>query len=122
MTRRRWTLTTVCLGVLMLLLDITIRLAQLPHLAARSHGIVEQATSGDPAHALRVLPPALRGQAAEAIRAAFVSGFDRILWVAAAVALAGAVAALCLVRARDFAAAGTRDLRAAQPSATWARR
>jgi EmrB/QacA subfamily drug resistance transporter len=80
------------------------RLAHLGALAGRGHGLVEQATSGDAAHALRSLPPALRAPAAEAIRTAFVSGFDRILWVAAAVALAGAVLALCLVRARDLAA------------------
>jgi hypothetical protein len=31
-----------------------------------------------------------------------VSGFDRILWIATATALAGAVLSFVLVRARDF--------------------
>jgi EmrB/QacA subfamily drug resistance transporter len=80
------------------------RLAQLPQLGGRSHRIVEQATAGDVAHVLRALPPALRAPAAKAVHAAFVSGFDRILWVAAAIALGGAVAALGLMRARDLSA------------------
>jgi EmrB/QacA subfamily drug resistance transporter len=49
---------------------------------------------------------ALAGHAdAAARRAAFVAGFDRILWVAAAVSLAGAILALVLVRQRDFVTA-----------------
>ncbi|HEY7630575.1 MAG TPA: DHA2 family efflux MFS transporter permease subunit [Thermoleophilaceae bacterium] len=35
-------------------------------------------------------------------RVAFVAGFDRILWIAAAIAVAGAVLALVLVHERDF--------------------
>jgi EmrB/QacA subfamily drug resistance transporter len=96
------------------------RLAQVPQLAGRSHAVVEQATAGDPARALQALPPALRASGADAIHAAFVSGFDRILWVAAAIALGGAVAALGLVRARDLAAGrAPRTLQpAAEPSGT----
>jgi EmrB/QacA subfamily drug resistance transporter len=50
---------------------------------------------------------ALAGHVADAAarRAAFVSGFDRILWIAAAVSFAGAVLAVVLVRQRDFHAA-----------------
>jgi EmrB/QacA subfamily drug resistance transporter len=73
-----------------------------PRLAARGHAIAQQAASGDPKQALQSLPPALREPAAHALRTAFVSGFDRILWIAAAIALAGTVLSLVLVRGRDF--------------------
>jgi hypothetical protein len=73
-----------------------------PQLGARRHAIVEHATSGDPTQALRSLPPTLREPVAHAVRTAFVSGFDRILWIAAAISLAGAVLAFVLVRERDF--------------------
>jgi EmrB/QacA subfamily drug resistance transporter len=50
---------------------------------------------------------ALAGHVADAAarRAAFVSGFDRILWIAATVSFAGAILAVVLVRQRDFHAA-----------------
>ena len=73
-----------------------------PQLASHRHAIVEHATSGDPTQALQSLPPAVREPVAHALRAAFVSGFDRILWVAAAIALVGAVLSFVLVRQRDF--------------------
>jgi EmrB/QacA subfamily drug resistance transporter len=62
-------------------------------LAARGHTL-------DPAQVLQSVPPSLR----EPVARAFVSGFDRILWIAAATALAGAIASVVLVRARDFEA------------------
>jgi hypothetical protein len=77
---------------------------QLARLGPGRHALVEHATSGDPAQALRSLPPELRASVAHAFRVAFVSGFDRILWVAAATALAGAALAFVLVRTRDFEA------------------
>jgi hypothetical protein len=73
-----------------------------PQLGERSHRIVEQATSGNAGAALESLPPALRGSVAHALRVAFVSGFDRILWIAAAISFAGALAGLVLVRQRDL--------------------
>jgi EmrB/QacA subfamily drug resistance transporter len=73
-----------------------------PQLGARRHAIVEHATSGDPGRAIQSVPPGLREPVAHAFHVAFVSGFDRILWVAAAIALAGAVLSLVLVRKRDF--------------------
>jgi EmrB/QacA subfamily drug resistance transporter len=75
-----------------------------PQLGARRHAIAEQATSGDPSHALASVPAPLREPVAHAVRAAFVSGFDRILWIAAAISLGGAVLSLLLIRQRDFEA------------------
>jgi EmrB/QacA subfamily drug resistance transporter len=78
-----------------------------PQLSAHRGAIAEQATSGDPSHTMQSVPAPLRAQVADAFRTAFVSGFDRILWVAAAVSLAGAILALVLVRRRDFVTAPT---------------
>jgi EmrB/QacA subfamily drug resistance transporter len=66
-------------------------------------------------HALAQLPPGQRGPVAHAFRVAFVSGFDRILWIAAGTALAGAVLSVVLVRARDFETA--RQLHRRDPAA-----
>src|SRR5262249_58118678 len=59
-----------------------------PHLGARPHEIIDQATSGNAAHILSSLPPGLRAPVADALRVSFVAGFDRTLWIAAAIALA----------------------------------
>ncbi len=77
-----------------------------PQLGARSHRIVEQATSGNAAAALSSLPPALREPVAHSLRVAFVSGFDRILWIAAVISFAGAVLSTVLVRQRDLEVPG----------------
>jgi EmrB/QacA subfamily drug resistance transporter len=83
------------------------RLAEtVPQLGDRTRGVVEQATSGNAPAALRSLPPALRQPVAHALRIAFVSGFDRILWIAAGIGFAGAVLSLLLVRQRDLEHAG----------------
>jgi len=78
------------------------QLAQVPQLGARAPGVVEQVTSGDAAQAVQSLPPVLREPVAGAIRTSFVSGLDRILWIAAAISLIGAVLSLLLVRQRDL--------------------
>jgi EmrB/QacA subfamily drug resistance transporter len=73
-----------------------------PQLGARSHALAGSVTSGNPSQALHALPPSVRHPVGEALRVAFVSGFDRILWIAAAIALAGALLSLLLVRQKDF--------------------
>jgi hypothetical protein len=76
--------------------------ATVPQLGVRTHGVVEQATSGNAAAALRSLPPDLRTPVAHAFRVAFVSGFDRILWVGAVIGFLGAALSLLLVRQQDL--------------------
>ena len=51
---------------------------------------------------LASLPPARRGEVAAAIRSAFAAGLNDLLYVTAALALAGAVCALLLIRSKDF--------------------
>jgi hypothetical protein len=52
--------------------------------------------------AMHALPAGLRRPVLESLHVAFVSGFDRILWVACAIAAAGALLSFLLVRQRDF--------------------
>jgi EmrB/QacA subfamily drug resistance transporter len=70
-------------------------------LGPRREGIMNQASSGN-AEGLQALPPDLRATVADALEVSFVDGLDRILWIAAAVALAGAIISLLLVRQRDL--------------------
>jgi EmrB/QacA subfamily drug resistance transporter len=72
-----------------------------PQLGPRREGIIDQASSGN-AEGLQTLPPDLQAAVADALRVSFVDGLDRILWIAAAVALAGAIVSLVLVRGRDL--------------------
>jgi EmrB/QacA subfamily drug resistance transporter len=76
--------------------------ANAPQLGARRHAVVEQVTSGNAAQAIHALPAGLRRPVLESLHVAFVSGFDRILWVACAIAGAGALLSFLLVRQRDF--------------------
>jgi EmrB/QacA subfamily drug resistance transporter len=92
-----------------------------PQLGERSHRIVDQATNGNASAALGSLPPSLREPVAHALRVAFVSGFDRILWIAAAISLAGALLSLLLVRQRDLAASSEQPRASLSPVPSTAR-
>jgi EmrB/QacA subfamily drug resistance transporter len=72
-----------------------------PQLGPRRVGIMDQASSGN-AEGLQALPPDLRATVADALQVSFVDGLDHILWIAAAIALAGAIISLLLVRQRDL--------------------
>ena len=73
-----------------------------PQLGAHRGAVAQQLASGDPGRAIQSLPPGLREPVSSAMHVAFVSGFDRILWVAAAVALVGAGFTFALIRGRDL--------------------
>jgi EmrB/QacA subfamily drug resistance transporter len=89
-----------------------------PQLGDRRHLIVHQAASGNANQALHSLPARLQGPVAHAYRVSFVDGLDRILWIAAAIALTGAVISFLLVRQRDLrrdeAEGGREDERTAE--------
>jgi EmrB/QacA subfamily drug resistance transporter len=72
--------------------------------AAHAHQIAHAISGGGVTHALTGTPAALRPVIAGAGRAGFVSGLNDILLAGAAVAFAGALASLVLVRERDFVA------------------
>ncbi len=82
-------------------------------LASRAHGVAAAVSQGQGQRVLAALPPAARQAAGQAVRTAFVSGLNEILMVSGTGALVAAVAAVILIRSRDFVAR-TPPLEAAQ--------
>jgi len=78
--------------------------------------IVTMVRQGQAGRLLASPPPASRGQVAAAIRSAFAAGLNDLLFVTGALALAGALCALLLIRSKDFVRTG-RTEPAAVPSA-----
>jgi hypothetical protein len=76
--------------------------------------LAEGVASGSPEAALARAPEGTGRFVATAARAAFVSGLNEILLVAAAVALAGAVLSFVLVRSRDFSREADEPLEIAE--------
>jgi hypothetical protein len=70
----------------------------------RTDELAEAITSGGSDQVVAAVPPQFRGQLTEAANQAFISGLNDILIVAMAVAIAGAISAIVLVRRRDFVA------------------
>jgi hypothetical protein len=73
---------------------------------AVSSGATDQAVSG--------APPQFRDQALNAANHAFVTAFNEILLIGAAVCIVGGILGLAMVRQRDFVASGEA---AAEPAA-----
>jgi EmrB/QacA subfamily drug resistance transporter len=69
-----------------------------------AHAIATAISSGQTQHAIARVPPQARATVGELARSSFVAGLNEILLIAAIVALAGAVAALVLIRSSDFIA------------------
>jgi hypothetical protein len=119
MERKWWTLLAVCLGTFMLLVDVTIVNVALPRFrtpAGHAHGLATAFSQGEGPHVLAALPPAARRTAADVARLAFVSGLNEILVVSGVGALLAAVAAVALIRGRDFvASAQARPATPAKP-------
>ena len=80
---------------------VTSSLARTP-LAHSAHQIANAVSSGHVAQVLAHAPMTMRGQLAAASTNSFVHALDDILLIAAVVAFAGAVAALALIRRKDF--------------------
>jgi hypothetical protein len=76
-----------------------------PQFANRADQLAEGIASGGSKQAIAQAPPGARGQITEAANQAFISGFNTILLVGVAIAIAGAISALVLVRRRDFVTA-----------------
>ena len=71
--------------------------------AGRAAQIAHAVAAGGTQQVLHRVPAAQRPQASVAIHLAFTSAMNEILLVGGVIALLGAVAAVVLVRARDFA-------------------
>jgi hypothetical protein len=72
--------------------------------AGQAHAVATAVTQGQAQQAIAGLPRGVQRVAGEAVRAAFVSGLNEILVVSGIAALIMAVAALVLIRNKDFAA------------------
>ncbi|HUE27643.1 MAG TPA: hypothetical protein VMP89_12790, partial [Solirubrobacteraceae bacterium] len=88
--------------------QLTPRLVGTPA-AGRAASIAHAVAAGGTQQVLHSVPPSARTQANAAIHVAFTGAMNDILLVAGIVALAGAVLALVLVRARDFVIPGARE-------------
>lgn len=79
--------------------------------------IASMVRQGQVGQLLASLPAARRGVVAEAIRSGFAAGLGDLLIVTAALAFAGAVCALLLIRGRDFVRTGRTQPPGASPTA-----
>jgi EmrB/QacA subfamily drug resistance transporter len=83
--------------------EVVQRVAATPSLAHQGPKIAAAVQSGQVSKLIASLPAGARQAVATVTRAAFASGLNRILLVAAIIALAAGVLALLLIRGRDFA-------------------
>jgi EmrB/QacA subfamily drug resistance transporter len=79
----------------------------IPGLSGKGPELATAIRSGDVGSALGGLPAGARVPAEQLARAAFTAGLDRILLVAAAIAVVSAVVAITTIRSRDFARPGS---------------
>jgi len=81
-------------------------LASAKAVASAAPRIATTVRQGQVGHLLASLPAARRGVVAEAIRSGFAAGLNDLLIVTAALAFAGAVCAVALIRGKDFVRTG----------------
>ncbi len=85
--------------------EVADKLAGTP-VASRASDFAEAVAAGATQQAAAAAPPAFRGQLVDIGHAAFISGLNTLLLIAAAVAIVGAIGSALLVRQRDFVASG----------------
>jgi EmrB/QacA subfamily drug resistance transporter len=73
-----------------------------PSLAGSASAIAADVRQGSIGQVLASVPAADRGATALALRASFASGLNDLLYITAALALAGGVCAMVLIRGKDF--------------------
>jgi EmrB/QacA subfamily drug resistance transporter len=83
--------------------DVRARIAKVPGLAHQGPQIATAVQSGEIGQVISKLPAHARQAVGTITRAAFTAGLDRILLVAAIIALAAGVISLAAIRGRDFA-------------------
>jgi len=83
-----------------------------------AHALAAAISDGAASQAIGHLPVAQRAAASAVARASFISSLNDLFLVAAIVAFAGGVAALALIRSRDFVAQGAQHGSAGQGTAT----
>jgi len=88
--------------------EVLARVAAVPGLSPKGPQIATAVQSGEIGHVIGQLPAPARQAAGVITRAAFTSGLDRILLVAAIIALASGMVSLAAIRSKDFARAAPR--------------
>jgi predicted MFS family arabinose efflux permease len=83
--------------------DVVAKVSALPGLSGRGGQIATAIQSGEIGRVLTRLPPAAAQRVGLITKAAFTTGLDSILLVAAVIALVGAVISLAAIRSKDFA-------------------
>jgi EmrB/QacA subfamily drug resistance transporter len=73
-----------------------------PSLASSANAIAAGVREGSVGQVLASVPAADRGATALALRSSFASGLNELLYITAALALAGGVCAVLLIRGKDF--------------------
>ncbi|MGO8725478.1 MAG: MFS transporter [Streptosporangiaceae bacterium] len=86
--------------------EVVSRVTAVRGLSGRGSQIATAVQSGQIEHVLSKLPPQARQSVGMITRAAFTTGLDRILLVAAVIALASGVISLAAIRSKDFAHQG----------------
>ncbi len=85
--------------------EVLVRAAAVPELSARGPEIAGAVQSGQIGNVIARLPAPARQVVGTITRAAFTTGLDRILLVAAIIAFVAGVVSLAAIRSRDFARA-----------------
>ena len=83
--------------------EVVRQVAAKPSLAHQGPKIAAAVQSGEVSALIAKLPPSARQAVAVVTRTAFTTGLNRILLVAAIIALAAGVLSFLLIRGRDFA-------------------
>jgi EmrB/QacA subfamily drug resistance transporter len=86
--------------------EVLAKVATVPSLSGRSRQIAGAIQSGQIAHVIGRLPASARQTAGFITRSAFTAGLNRILLVAAIIALAAGLITLVAIRTKDFAQQG----------------
>jgi EmrB/QacA subfamily drug resistance transporter len=93
-------------------------LAHAAAVASSAPRVAAMVRQGQVGQLLAGLPPARRGLVAAAIKSSFAAGLNDLLIVTAALAVAGALSALLLIRGKDFVRTGRTEPQAAIPAAS----
>ncbi|HUK68477.1 MAG TPA: MFS transporter [Streptosporangiaceae bacterium] len=82
--------------------EVLVKVAAVPGLSARGPKIATAVRSGDARQVIGQLPAPAKGTVGMITKAAFTAGLDRILLIAALIALVSGVLALATIRGKDF--------------------
>ena len=78
--------------------------------------VITHIQQGDAGRAIQTVPEPLRGPLVAAIHSSFASTLDLLLVVSGALALAGAICSVSLIRSRDFVAHNPQPAPAPAPA------